>query len=345
MKKLIAALLAICVIAASAAATGAKEATGEQVVNVYSHRHYDVDKELYRQFTSETGIEVNIVQAGADELIQRLSREGDNTKADVLITVDAGRLHRAKSMDLLQSVDSRQLDRNVPSHLRDPEGFWYGLTKRARIIAYHKERVNPDNLSTYEALAEQQWRDRIAVRSSSNIYNISLLASLIAHHGEEAAREWADAVVDNMARSPQGNDRDQMKAVAAGEADIAIVNTYYVGLMTNSSNPEEVEVAEQIGVFFPNQEGRGAHINVSGAGVTRYAPHPDNAVRLLEFLSGAEAQEKFARGNYEYPVQPDVPAADVVESWGEFTEDTLNLTELGEHQNQAVRIFDEVGWR
>lgn len=317
----------------------------EQVVNVYSHRHYDVDQQLYEQFTEQTGIEVNVVQAGADELIQRLSREGDNTQADVLITVDAGRLYRAKSMDLLQPVESETLTSNVPSHLRDPDGMWYGLTKRARIIAYHRERVNPDNLSTYEALAEDEWRDRIAVRSSSNIYNISLLASLVAHHGEERAREWAAGVVENMVRQPQGNDRDQLRAVAAGEADIAIVNTYYVGHMANSSNPEEVEVAEQIGVFFPNQEGRGAHINVSGAGVTRHAPNPENAVRLIEFLSGAQAQEQFARGNYEYPVQPDLPAADVVESWGEFNEDTLNLSELGQHQEQAVRIFDEVGWR
>jgi iron(III) transport system substrate-binding protein len=338
-------VLLLILSAGFAVAEGQQEGTDSEVVNVYSHRHYDVDRQLYDRFTEETGIAVNVVQAGADELIQRLSREGENTEADVLITVDAGRLHRAKQEGLLQSVESEVLTENIPSHLRDPEGMWYGLTKRARIIAYHQDRVNPENLSTYEALADDRWEDRIAVRSSGNIYNISLLSSLVAHHGTERARSWAAGVVENMARSPQGNDRDQMRAVAAGEADIAIVNTYYVGLMTNSSNPEEVEVAEQIGVFFPNQDGRGTHVNVSGAGVTRHAPNRENAIRLIEFLTGDEAQRLFAQGNFEYPVKPGVPAADVVQSWGEFDEDTLNLSELGEHQDEAVRIFDEVGWR
>jgi iron(III) transport system substrate-binding protein len=346
MNRMTVLVLAALVMAGTAFATGSQE--GESVgetVNVYSHRHYDVDRELYEEFTAQTGIEVNVVQAGADELIQRLKREGENTRADVLVTTDAGRLYRAKEMGLLQAVDSQKLEENIPSYLRDPEGYWYGLTKRARVIAYHKDRVDEGELSTYEALAEPRWEDRIAVRSSSNIYNISLLASLVAHHGTEQARSWASGVVENMARAPQGNDRDQMKAVAAGQADIAIVNTYYVGLMATSSNPEEVEVAEQIGVFFPNQDGRGAHINISGAGVTQHAPNGENAIRLIEYLSGTEAQERFAKANYEYPVKPGVPAAEVVQSWGNFTEDRLNLSALGEHQSEAVRIFDQVGWR
>jgi len=237
------------------------------------------------------------------------------------------------------------LSRLVPEHLRDRDGQWWGLTRRARIIAYHRERVDVENLSTYEALAEDRWEGRILIRSSDNVYNQSLLASLIAHNGAEAAEEWAGGIVENMAREPAGGDTDQVRAVAAGEGDVAVVNTYYVARLAGSDDPQERRVAEQIGVFFPDQDGRGAHVNVSGAGVTRNAPNRDNAVRLLEFLTGDEAQRLFAEANQEYPVKPGVPWSSTLESWGEFQADTLDLTRLGELNEQAVQIFDRVGWR
>ena len=345
MRTLICVMFLISVVLPAFGSGGTEHDRASETVNVYSHRHYGVDRDLYEVFTEQTGIEVNVVQAGADELVERLDREGENTPADVLITVDAGRLNRARSRDLLQPVSSETLDANVPDHLRDRHGYWYGLTARARVIAYHPGRVDVGALSTYEDLAEPEWKGRIAVRSSSNIYNISLLASLIAHHGEAEARSWAEGVMANFAREPQGNDRDQIKAVAAGVADIAIVNTYYVGLLLTSNNPRERAVGEEIEIFFPNQDGRGAHVNVSGAGVTQYAPNKENAVRLLEFLTSPAAQRRFAAANYEYPVHPQVEAADVVQAWGEFEADELNLGLLGEHAEKAVSIFNEVGWR
>lgn len=325
-------------------ATGAAETDG-QVVNVYSHRHYDTDRELFEAFTEETGVEVRVVEAGADELIQRLQAEGEQTEADLLITVDAARLNRAKSMGLLQSVESQELSSRIPENLRDDEGMWFALTKRARIIAYHNERSDRSILSTYEALAEDAYEDLIAIRSSSNVYNQSLLASIVAHNGEAAAREWAAGVVENMARDPQGGDTDQLRAIAAGEAEYAVVNTYYIGQLLNSTDPQQREVAEQIGVFFPNQDGRGAHVNVSGAGVTRHAKNRENAIRLIEFLVSQEAQRRFAQANFEYPVVEGVDLAPSIAEWGEFREDTLDLSELAEYNDDAVRIFDEVGWQ
>ncbi|MFO8065125.1 MAG: Fe(3+) ABC transporter substrate-binding protein [Spirochaetota bacterium] len=314
-------------------------------VNVYSHRHYEVDRELYDEFTSQTGIEVNVVEAGADELIQRLEREGENTPADILVTVDAGRLNRARDRGLLESVSSQRLETQVPEALRDEENFWFGLTQRARVVVYDPERVERSELSTYEDLSSPKWQDRIAVRSSGNIYNVSLLASLVAHHGRDEATEWAEGIVDNFARSPQGNDRDQIRAVAAGVADLAIVNTYYLGIMHNSDDPRQREVAEEVELFFPNQEGRGAHVNVSGAGVTKHASNPEAATQLLEFLTGESAQRSYAAANYEYPVNPDVDAQGVVADWGEFKADDINLGLLGDHADEAIAIFDEVGWR
>lgn len=340
----------IIVMILVAAMTGFSAAQGEasqdgKTIHVYTHRHYDIDRELYERFTENTGIEVEVVEAGADELIQRLSAEGAGSPADVMITVDAGRLHRAQEMELLQSVKSDVLLDAVPPHLREPDGHWYGLTKRARVVAYHPDRVSESELSTYMALSDSKWDGRIAVRASSNIYNISLLASIIANHGEDAAREWAAGVVDNMARKPQGNDRDQLRAVAAGVADIAIVNTYYIALMRNSDDPSEREVGNQVKVFFPNQQTSGAHVNVSGAGVTASADNVSGAVRFIEFLVGENAQKLFARANFEYPVRDDVPIAESVEDFGSFQEDTLDLSLLGKYSREATRIFDEVGWQ
>lgn len=314
-------------------------------VNVYTHRHYPTDQELFTTFENRTGIKVNVVNASADELMQKMTEEGAQSPADVLITVDAGRLVRAADKNLLQSITSEKLNSAIPSHLRDEDGQWYGLTKRARAIAYAKDRVQPEDLSTYENLANDSWKGRILVRSSENIYNQSLMASIIANNGEEVAQGWASKVVGNMARSPKGNDRDQVKAVVAGEGDIAIVNTYYVGKLLNSKDPVEIKAGEGVGIFFPNQEGRGAHINISGAGVAKYAPNKENAIAFIEFLAGKEAQEVFAKANYEYPVNPEVAPSELLSSWGSFKEDTLALSALGKNNKKAVLLFDSVGWK
>jgi len=335
----------ICVRIALLLLAGAAVAqAGEPTLTVYSHRHYETDRRLFDRFTERTGIDVAVVKAGADELIQRLKAEGPNTPADVLITADAGRLVRAENAGLLAPVASAFLEKRVPARLRDPEGHWFGFTKRARVIVYAKDRVDPSELSTYEALAKPPWRSRVLVRSSSNIYNQSLLASLIAAHGEATALEWARGVRRNMARPPRGSDRDQIRGVAAGLGDVAIVNTYYVGLMAESSSAGDREAAEAVSLFFPNQDGRGTHVNVSGAGVVRASAHKAAAKRFLEFLASDEAQATFPRATYEYPVVESVEWSERQKRWGEFKEDPLNLSVLGELNEEAVRIFNRAGW-
>jgi iron(III) transport system substrate-binding protein len=328
---------------ADASAAGAAERDG--VVNVYSHRHYDIDRELFARFTEQTGIRVNVVTGSADELLTRLQTEGASSPADVLVTVDAGRLHRAKERGLLQRIESPMLERNVPAQYRDPDGEWWGLTKRARVLVYARERVSPEDIATLESLTEERWRGRVLVRSSENVYNQSQLAALIAHEGAAAAQAWAEGIVRNMARSPSGGDTDQVKAVAAGVGDVAISNTYYVAKLATSADAEEQRVYAQLGVVFPDQGGRGTHINVSGAGVTRNAPNRANAIRLLEFLSEDEAQRLYAEGNQEYPVKPGIAMSEVLRSWGEFRADTLSLARLGELNAEAVMIFDRARWR
>jgi len=325
--------------------TGSSEGAG--VVNVYSHRHYEADQTLFDRFTAETGIRVNVVTASADELITRLEGEGAASPADLLITADAGRLHRAEERGLLQAVSSPELESAIPAHLRDPEGYWFGMTQRARVLVYSLERVDPTELSTLADLIDPRWRGRILTRSSDNVYNQSLMAAIIAALGEEGAEAWARGLVANMARAPQGADRDQIRDVAAGVADVAIVNTYYLGLLVNSAEPADRAAAAQVGVFFPDQgEGeRGTHINVSGAGVTAHAPNRDNAVRLIEFLVSDESQRLFAEANYEYPVREGIEWAETLREWGDFRADTLNLARLGELNSAAVRVMDRAGWR
>ena len=317
----------------------------EQIVNVYSDRHYDTDKELFKQFTKETGIKVNVVEGKSDELIERLVREGADSEADLLVTADAGRLHRAKEQGLLQAMTSDVLFSNIPENLRDVDNTWVGLTVRARVLVYAKDRVKPTDLSTYADLTSAKWKDKILTRSSSAVYNQSLLASFIALHGEEKASAWAKGIVANLAKEPQGNDRDQATAVVAGEGDVAIMNTYYIGKMLTSSNPEEVKVAENVGVFFPDQKGEGTHINVSGGGLTKNAKHKENAIKLMEFLAGEKAQKDFAESNFEYPANPKVEQSELLKSWGEFKPQNIKLSLLGENNSKAVQIFDQVGWK
>lgn len=341
MKKLIA-LVLVAAMGVIVAGCGAEE---EKVVNIYTDRHYDTDQELYDKFTEETGIVVNVVKAKSDELLERLSTEGEDTEADLLVTSDVGRLYRAGSMDLVKAFDSDVVESNVPDHLRSKDNLWTALTMRARVITYALDRVDPATLSTYEALTEPEWEGKVVIRSSSNIYNQSLLASFIALNGEEAAKEWAAGLVANMARTPEGNDRDQMKAVVAGEGDVAIVNTYYVGKLLNSSDAYEVEVGEKIGVFFPNQETNGTHINISGAALTKHGKHTEAATTLLEYLTGEQAQYDYANANYEYPVNEAVEPSDLLKSFGEFDIQDVDLSLLGEYNEAAVRLFNEVGWK
>ena len=344
MKKIVSIiLLAISVIACKSEKKEIENKSKE--VNVYTHRHYKADQELFAQFEKETGIAVNVVNAKADELMQKMSLEGAQSPADVLITVDAGRLVRAKNKGLLQSASSVFLNKTIPSHLKDADNHWFALTKRARVIVYNPEKVKAEELSSYEALTDKKWKNKILIRSSDNIYNQSLLASIIANNGEEKAGEWTKGIVANMARSPKGNDRDQVKAVVAGEGDIAIVNTYYIGKLLNSKNPDEVIAGKGIKVFFPNQNNRGTHINVSGAGVAKYAPNKEHAIKFIEFLASKKSQEIFAKANYEYPVNKEVVSSKLLKSWGEFKEDTLSLTRLGENNKKAVIIFDESSWK
>ena len=299
---------------------------------------------MFKKFTDQTGIEINVVKGSADQLIQRLISEGENSPADILLTVDAGRLHRAKEAGLLQPIRSRTLYRNIPAALRDPDNQWFGLTVRARVIVYSKDRVSPSDLSTYEDLAGPQWKGRIAVRSSSNIYNQSLMASFIEANGKRKALSWAKSVRKNMARAPRGSDRDQARAVAAGIADVAIMNTYYIGKLASSKDPKDHEVVKKVAIFFPNQKGRGTHINVSGAGVTKSAKNKENAIKFVEYLSSAEAQEIFGSVNFEYPVKIDNNKSELLNSWGSFNFDNMNLSILGMRNSEAVKLFDKAGW-
>jgi iron(III) transport system substrate-binding protein len=317
----------------------------EQEVNVYTHRHYASDQELFAQFEKQSGIKVNVVNANADELMQKMTLEGAQSPADVLITVDAGRLVRAKDKGLLQAASSEFLEKTIPAHLKDVDNNWFALTKRARVIVYNPEKVNAADLSSYEALIDKKWDKKILIRSSSNIYNQSLLASIIANSDEATATNWAEGIVANMARSPRGNDRDQIKAVVGGEGDLAIVNTYYIGKLLDSKDLDEVKAGESVKVFFPNQNNRGTHINVSGAGVAKYAPNKANAIKFIEFLASKEAQKVFAETNFEYPVNEAVEASELLKSWGTFKEDKLSLSKLGENNKKAVLVFDNAGWK
>lgn len=333
-------------VAALAVAAVVAPAFAADQVNLYSARKENLILPLLDKFSEETGIEVNMVTGGASELIARIRAEGRNTPADLLLTTDAGRLHVAQELDLLQPLQSSTVDESVPGHLRGSDNNWIGLSQRSRVIVYSKDRVDPATLSTYEDLADPKWKGKICVRSSDNIYNQSLLASMIAHDGAEKAQAWAEGVVANMARAPKGNDRAQVTAVAVGECDIALVNNYYIGNMVHSSNQDEVDAVNQIGVFYPNQQDRGAHMNVSGIGLTKYSRNKDNAIKLVEYLVSDEAQTWYADTNHEYPVRAGVPVSETVGAWGyPFKQDELPMSALGENNAEAVRIFDRAGWK
>ncbi len=326
----------------TAEATASKK-TGE--VNVYSHRHYEADEKLFAQFEADTGIKVNVVKAKADQLIERLKAEGENSPADLLITADIGRLTRAKDDGLLQPFVSGEVLEPLPGNLKDPDGQWVALTKRALVIVYNKDKVEDvSSLPDYEQLADAGYKGRVITRSSTNIYNQSWIASMIAANGPEATEAWAKTLVGNFAREPKGNDRAQMRAVAAGVADFAVVNTYYLGLLATGP-AEDKQVANQIKIHFPNQSNRGTHINVSGVGMTKSSKNQENAEKLVAFLLSPVAQKLFAEANFEYPVLPGIASSELVQSWGEFKEDTVSLNQVGQLGPDALKLADRAGWK
>jgi len=333
-------------VAAFALVAPAANAAEDPVLNLYSARHYQTDEALYDNFAKATGIRINRIEAGDDQLLERLRTEGANSPADVLLIVDAARLAQAKQLGLLQPVGSKILDERIPSALRDPGGDWFGFSYRARIIVYNKASVNPADVASYEALADPKNKGKVCTRSGSHPYNLSLTAAMIANVGEAKAEEWAKGLVANMARTPQGGDSDQIKAVASGECGVALTNTYYYARLLRSTRPEDREAVAKTGVVWPDQGGRGTHINISGGGVLSHAPHRQNAIRFLEYLASDPAQVYFADGNNEWPVVKSVSVRNpALEQMGTFKADPLPIATLGRNTPAAQKLVDRAGWR
>ena len=319
-----------------------------QEVNLYSARHYDTDLRIYETFTRETGIRVNLIEGDGEQLLQRILSEGDNSPADLYVTVDGGRLQRAVEAGVFQPVEDAYLDSRVPANFRDPNNLWFGLSARARVI-FTRKGERPDWLNDYEDLADPRLEGEICIRSSSSVYNISLLAELIEDLGADAAEQWAAGVARNLARPPQGGDRDQLRALAAGECSVAVSNTYYWGALAQSDNADDRAVADAVAFFYPNQgteaaPGRGAHVNISGAGVAAHAPNRDNAIRFLEYLVSDEAQAIFADSNNEFPIVPGVQIHGPVAPYTQFRNSGVNVSIYGINAAEATEIFDRVGF-
>jgi iron(III) transport system substrate-binding protein len=314
-------------------------------LNLYSARHYNTDEARYGTFADLTGIKINRVDAEPDPLVERLRAEGDKSPCDVLITTDAGRIERARQMGLLQAASSSALEAAVPAHLRDPDGNWFGFSKRARVIFYSKAKVQASEVPTYESLADPRWKGRLLVRTSGHIYNQSLTGSVLAALGPEKTESWARGIAANLARAPRGGDTDQIKAIAAGEADLCLANTYYLANLLRSKKAEDRELAAKVGVVFPNQADRGTHVNISGGAMARYSPNRDAAVKFLEYLVSAQAQRYFAEGNSEYPVIASVELSPELKSLGTFKEDRLNARVYAQNNAEALKIMDRAGWK
>jgi iron(III) transport system substrate-binding protein len=319
-------------------------------INIYSARKEDLIKPILDKFEQDTGTKVNLITGKADALLQRLISEGKNSPADILITTDAGRLYRAKNANVIQSIESDILNNSIPKQYRDPEGYWFGLTLRARPIVYAVDRVKPEQLSSYEALANPEWKRKICIRSSDNIYNQSLVASILTYLGEDKTLAWTESLVKNFARPPQGGDRDQVKSLAAGQCDVALINNYYLGNMLTSKDEAEVAAAQKVKIFWPNQDGpdhngRGTHVNISGAAITASSKNKMAAITLIEFLVSDTAQQWYAEKNLEYPIKPGIQPSKILQSWGEFKADALSLHQLGEHNAEAVMIMDRAKWK
>ena len=312
-------------------------------VNVYSYRQPSLIEPLLQEFRQQTGIKVNVLFAEKG-LIERIEAEGQNSPADLLLTVDVGNLSQAAAVGIGQPIQSESVDAAVPPAYRAEDNQWIGLTRRARVVYASKDRVNQDTI-TYEELADPKWRGKICIRSGQHVYNVALIASMIAHHGEAWTEEWLKGVKANLAHKPSGGDREQVKGVYSGECDIAIGNTYYMGAMlTNTKEPEQKAWANSVKILFPNTKDRGTHINISGAVVAKYAPHKEKAIKLLEFLLSDKGQEMYAEVNHEYPVKDGVPWSELVQSWGTFKPDPISLNEIAAHRKMASELVDKVGF-
>lgn len=342
-------LLATALAALTLAACGeqgAVPAAGEQVLNLYTARHYDADKVLYDRFTEETGIKVNLIEGNPDELIARMRSEGVNSPADVFVAADAGALYRAQEAGLLQATaDSTVLNERIPANLRAPEGQWFGFSRRARVVAYDQAKVRPDEIDTYEKLASPRFRGKVCVRSGDNVYNLSLMGALIEAWGPARARAWADGIVANLARQPEGGDRDQIRAIAAGVCEIALTNSYYYIRMANGDDANDRTVTQTVKLGFPSLNGQGAHVNVSGGGVAANAPNHANAVRFLEFLANDQSQETVSRLNYEFPAVASVAVPAPVDAYATFTANPMSVATYGPRQGEARSIMSAAGWR
>src|SRR6056297_1158503 len=325
------------------AALVAAPAFAQGELNLYSSRHYDTDERLYSDFEEMTGITINRIEGNADELIARMEAEGRNSPADVLLTVDTSRLERAKNAGVLQSVESDVLERRIPDYLQDEDNQWFGFSQRARILFYDKNEVT-DPPQTYQELAEPQYEGQVCIRSSSNVYTQTIVAALVEHLGEEATKDWAEAVVANFARDPQGGDTDQLRGIVSGECDIAMSNTYYFARAVRKPVDGLSDSLDMIGWVFPNQDSIGAHMNLSGGGVTAHAPNKENAVKFLEYLTSEQAQKYFSAGNDEYPAVPGVGLSPSVAALGFFKPDDIDLSAVAGNIPTAQKIFNEVGW-
>ncbi|MBA2690756.1 MAG: Fe(3+) ABC transporter substrate-binding protein [Burkholderiales bacterium] len=331
---------------AAALATPLRSDAQDKVLNLYSARHYQTDEALYSDFTKQTGIKINRIEGPEDPLLERIKSEGVNSPADVFITVDVGRLWRAEQAGVFTPVQSPLLESRIPANYRDPGGNWFGFSTRARVIAYNKTAVKPGDLNDYEDLAHPKWKGRICTRSSGHPYNLSLIASMVANLGEAATEQWAKGLVSNLARDPKGGDNDQLKAVTAGECDLAISNTYYIVRLMRSNKAEDKAAVAKLGVIWPNQGNRGTQMNISGGGMLKNAPNKQAAVEFLEYLASDEAQAYFANGNNEWPVVPGVKVNNpALESLGKFKADSLNVALLGKNQPTAQKIADRVDFK
>lgn len=331
-------------IAVTIAALAPSASAEDKVLNLYSARHYQTDEALYANFTQQTGIKINRIEGKEDELLERIKNEGANSPADIFLTVDAARLAKAHELGLFATVSSKLLETRIPAHLRTED--WFSFSTRARVIVYNKGSVKPEDVQNYADLANPKLKGKFCSRSGSHPYNLSLMASIIAHQGEAKAEELARGMVSNFARAPKGGDTDQIKAVAVGECGVAISNTYYVARLLRSTKPEEIKLMEKVGVIWPDQNGNGAHINVSGGGMLKTAPHKESAVKFLEYLASDQAQRYFADGNNEWPAVDSVKVANpALESLGKFKADKLPVKNLAMYQSKAQIIFDRVGYK
>lgn len=339
------ALASVVVLAGCSGGGSGDDKAAPNEVNLYTARHYDSDKALYERFTEQTGIKINRIEGKADELIARMKSEGANSPADVFITADAGALWRGEQAGLLQPIESETIRARIPENLREPKGNWFGFTRRARIVAYDPAKVKPEEVDDYAKLAEPRFKGKICVRSSDSIYNLSLVGALIEEWGKEKADAWVKGIVANMARPPEGGDRDQIRAVAAGVCEVAITNSYYYLRMASGEDAADKAMTDRLKLAFPSLGGKGAHVNISGGGVAKHAPHRENAIKLLEFFASADSQAHISANNSEFPASKDVPVVAPVDAYIDFKANPMNVAAFAARQPEAQSMMSAAGWR